>query len=172
MPTRNAWANGFVRQARSDWGVYRLLAASSVPPCHALHYLQMACEKVAKAYRCRDTPANVDELQQHHVGFTRFMRAFLLSPAIARDYEGQAARLREIAKAANQLAKEIERLAPAVDREARPDNAEYPWPQGDHVIVPCDYSFPGLSLLAVSRGRAFLRLISRALDDFEKVHIQ
>jgi hypothetical protein len=35
-------------QSRSDWQVYdRLAADPSIPPCHQLHYLQMACEKIA-----------------------------------------------------------------------------------------------------------------------------
>ena len=163
MPTRDAWADAFAKQARSDWNVYALLRAEeNVSLCHALHYLQMSCEKIAKAYRGRDTAIDVDELQQHHVGFARFMRAFLRSPAIARDYAGQAARLRETAKAANQFAGEIERLAPAVGRETRPDNA----------VVPCEHGFPGLALLRAPRGRAFLKLVSRALDEFEEVRIR
>ncbi len=56
MPaSRDAWASAFAAQSRSDWQVYTLLAAEpSIPACHQLHYLQMACEKIAKAYRCLD----------------------------------------------------------------------------------------------------------------------
>lgn len=39
----------FLRQARSDFAVYRQLPALRVPRCHELHYLQMAAEKLAKA---------------------------------------------------------------------------------------------------------------------------
>src|SRR5882724_6463098 len=54
---RRAFAQAFIAQARSDWLVYRVLTESAeVPLCHRLHYLQMACEKLAKAYRLRDTP--------------------------------------------------------------------------------------------------------------------
>lgn len=43
----------------------------------------MACEKMAIAYRIRDTSAELDGsngLLRRHVGFDKFMRAFLLSP--------------------------------------------------------------------------------------------
>jgi hypothetical protein len=43
---------GFILQARSDFAIFRHLLdqpRASVPECHALHYLQMASEKLAKA---------------------------------------------------------------------------------------------------------------------------
>jgi hypothetical protein len=98
MPDRDAWAAAFAKQARSDWGVYERLSAANVSPCHTLHSLQMACEKIAKAYRIRDLPADIDDLTQHHVGFARFVRAFLLSPALRADFENQAARLQAMVR--------------------------------------------------------------------------
>ena len=52
---RRAYERAFLAQARSDWNVYRLLSESREPSCHALHYLQMATEKLAKAYRMRES---------------------------------------------------------------------------------------------------------------------
>ena len=44
------WAQAFARQAASDLDARDVLAADrSLPACHALHYLQMACEKLCKA---------------------------------------------------------------------------------------------------------------------------
>lgn len=66
---RQAFAAAFVTQGRSDWDLYKHLSAltkPSFPQCHALHYLQMATEKIAKAYRLRDTTADVDGLVKHH----------------------------------------------------------------------------------------------------------
>lgn len=171
MPSREAWAAAFAEQARSDWGVYQRLTEAGVADCHALHYLQMACEKIAKAYRIRDLDADIDDLMLHHVGFARFVRAFLLSPALKPEFEHQAARLRMMVQVMSGLAREVERLAPAVDRDARPDNAEYPWRVGDEVVAPRDYGFPNLSLLTAARGRALLKLVRRAMDEFEQVHI-
>ncbi len=50
MRTRAAWAQGYYAQARSDCAIYReFQQRSDIPRCHALHYLQMAAEKLAKA---------------------------------------------------------------------------------------------------------------------------
>jgi hypothetical protein len=39
-----------------------LLGRGDVPGCHALHFLQMATEKLAKAYRFRDTATKMETL--------------------------------------------------------------------------------------------------------------
>ncbi len=188
-PTREQWAVAFAAQARSDWAVFGLLRELAVPQpdqmdghappmpaavvewCHALHYLQMACEKIAKAYRLRDTAADPDELMRGHVGFPRFIRAFCKAPQVKAIYEGQAAHLRSLEKSAFQLAQEVEKLAPAADRTARPDNAEYPWAAGDLAVVPAHYAYPNLSLLRQKGGRAFLKIVGRAMSGFEEIRI-
>jgi hypothetical protein len=168
MPaSREAWAAAFAEQSQSDWQVYgRLAADDQIPVCHELHYLQMACEKIAKAYRCRDTTANLEELLKRHVGFAKFMGSFLVSPSIKVAYQGRDAQLRQVAKLARALAREIEKLAPAVDRTGSPENAEYPWEMDDEVISPCHYSYPRLSLLMSPGGRTLLKLLARAIQDF------
>jgi hypothetical protein len=171
-PTREAWAAAFAAEARSDWAIYKMLADdATLPRCHALHYLQMTTEKIAKAYRCRDTGADVESVLYLHVGFAKFMSSFLLSPMIKGEYEGRDAHLQEILKSARSLAREIEKLAPAVDRRSSPENAEYPWSQGDDVVTPCQYGYPSLSLMQGTGGRAFLKILGRALSDFERIRI-
>jgi hypothetical protein len=168
MPSREAWAVGFATQSRSDWQVYgRLAADQQIPACHELHYLQMACEKIAKAYRCRDTAANLEDLLKRHVGFAKFMGSFLASPSIKEAYRGRDAQLRQVSRLARTLAREIEKLAPAVDRAGSPENAEYPWETGDDVISPCEYSYPRLSLLMSPGGRTLLKLLARAIQEFQ-----
>jgi hypothetical protein len=155
-------------QSRSDWQVYdRLAADPSIPPCHQLHYLQMACEKIAKAYRCRDRSVKLEELLKRHVGFSKFLGSFLASPSVKEAYRGRAAQLREVAGFARALAREIEKLAPSVDRGASPENAEYPWESGEEVIAPCQYGYPRLSLLTSPGGRTLLKLVARAIQEFE-----
>jgi hypothetical protein len=171
-PTREAWARAFAQQARSDWAVYKVLAQQpTLPRCHGLHYLQMASEKIAKAYRCRDTNANVDDVLSSHVGFEKFVNSFLLSPTMKEEYAGRRAQLRELLKTARLFAREIEKLAPAVDRIHAPENAEYPWARGEEVVTPCDYDYPALSLLTTSRGRTFLNFLARAICDFELIQL-
>ena len=169
---RQSWAAAFARQARSDWELHHRLATAGEADCHALHYLQMACEKIAKAYRIRDLTVDVDELTQHHIGFESFVSAFLLSPAFKEEYKHKSAQFRRTKTEMRRLAREVECLSPAVRREQRPDNSEYPWAAGTVVVAPCDYGFPNLSLLTTSTGRAFLKLVRRAMDEFEDVHIR
>jgi hypothetical protein len=153
LSSREAWASAFALQSQSDWQVYNLLAGEShLADCHELHYLQMACEKIAKAYRCRDTSADLEDLLKRHVGFAKFMGGFLSSPSIKDAYKGRDAQLREISRFARNLAREIEKLAPAVDRAGTPENAEYPWESGDKIVSPCQYSYPRLSLLTTAGG--------------------
>ncbi len=165
---REAYATAFIAQARSDWSAQRRLAeASDLAVCHQLHYLQMACEKLAKAYRLRDTASPVDEIVSHHTGFVKFVGAFLTG--IGKDeYRDKDAQLTAVIKAARAFAREIEKLAPAIDRIASPENAEYPWERGEQIVAPRDYSFPNLDLQRGTGGRAFLNLVQRALDDFER----
>ena len=166
-----AFANAYYRQASSDWQVYRTLEAGKLPRCHALHYLQMACEKLAKAYRLRDTSSKEAKIRKSHTGFAKFINAFLRSPALMAEYQGQLARHQAVCKSAARFAEAIEKLAPSIDQETSPENAEYPWERGRSVITPCEYDYPALSLLSAAGGRAFLNLIDRALRDYAQIKI-
>lgn len=162
----------FFTQAGSDWRVYQLLAATSgLPPCHALHYLQAACEKLAKAYRLRDTGAAFDDVASRHTGFAKFVNAFLRSPTLVAEYQGRLDHHRAVCSSSARFAREIEKLAPAVDRTTSPENAEYPWLRDRTVITPCEYRYPALSLLRESGGRSFLRLVERAFRDYRQIAI-
>jgi hypothetical protein len=166
---RLAFARAFLAQARSDWAVYKLLSASDVPACHVLHYLQMASEKLAKAYRLRDTEAPVEELTRHHTGFAKFLNQYLLSPRFKERYHGKDHALQSMRKSAERLARAVERLAPAIDSGATPENAEYPWQTGDRVVAPCEWSYPELSLLKEPNGLAFLKTLEEAFRDYDDV---
>ena len=174
---RRQWSNAFMRQADSDLAVYDVLAARSeneVPRCHSLHYLQMACEKVAKAYRIRDTKAALHGeggLLSRHVGFEKFLSALLGSPTVRARYEGRREQLREVKKRLLPLAREIEKLAPAVDSLTSPHNAEYPWSAGTRIVAPSDHDFSRLSLLDEPGGRQLLKLIRQAIRDFETISL-
>lgn len=131
----------------------------------------MACEKIAKAYRCRDTATSLDNLLSRHVGFAKFMSSFLSSPFMEDAYESRTEQRLILARMAKLLAREIEKLAPAVDRSGSPENAEYPWQSGDKVIAPCGYDYPALSLLETPGGRAVLNLVARAIHEFETISL-
>ena len=139
---------------------------ADVPQCHALHYLQMATEKLAKAYRFRDTSTAVEALLTSHVGFQRFLNSFLLSPQMREEYQGRHAHLDRIRRDCEPISRAIEQLAPAVDRKNTPVNAEYPWCTTDQVTAPVDYGFPELCFARSAKGRMFLNLITRAMSDY------
>lgn len=171
-PDRADWALAYIKQGGSDFAIYQLLSGiPGVPVCHLLHYLQMAGEKTAKAYRFRDTDTAWERLTTEHIAFSRFIQSYLGSAEIKQRYAGKDKQLREIMKLARKLAREIEKLAPAVDRESSPVNAEYPWLDEGRVIVPCEFYYPNLALLTEPGGRTFLRLLEMAIADFERIRI-
>jgi hypothetical protein len=101
MATREEWAAAYCRQGLSDWRLFlELQGREDVPRCHSLHFLQMATEKLAKAYRFRDTSTEVDTLLTSHVGFSRFLNAYLLSPQMRERYRGRHAQMESIRKEA------------------------------------------------------------------------
>lgn len=101
-----------------------------------------------------------------HTGFPEFLNAYLLSPTMRQAYKGRIEQLQSIRRICVTLARAVEQLAPAVDRDAHPENAEYPWQIGDDIVVPIHYSFPNLSLLLEPRGRTFLNFIEQAFDEY------
>lgn len=169
-PSRCAWARAYARQSLSDWELYTLLVKNNAPRCHQLHYLQMASEKIGKAYRFRDTSTSPKKLLRQHGGFTKFFSAFLLSDRVSQMYESKA-QLAFITPLCRQIARELETLAPAADPDKRPANPEYPWRQGSELFVPHDYEFPNLSLLEDPAGRTFLKLLCVAISEFEAIAI-
>jgi hypothetical protein len=149
-----------------------LSESPGVEACHRLHYLQMACEKIAKAFRFRDTTTPESRLTTEHVAFSQFIENYLKSPDIRRRYHQRAEQLREVTKIARALAREIEKLAPAVARDTSPANTEYPWADGDHIVVPCEFAYSNLTLLTTPGGRTFMRLIAAAIHDFDQIRMR
>ncbi len=167
MPSAATWSAAFHRQAESDWKVFLLLQPiSDVPPCHALHYLQMATEKLAKAWRLLQPGVAVNQIMMHHVGLPAFINAYLLSPSMRVEFTGRSAQLRSIRYDCRRIAEAIERLAPAVDRERTPSNVEYLWAVEDACVVPVDHPFPELARLEAPAGHRFLLLVQRAFREY------
>lgn len=140
-----AWSRAFARQAESDFAVYDLLCRHpEIAECQRLHALQMAMEKAVKAGVALQQPPRLDihrhDVVEKSLGFivldmqTRDRRAVKRRPGLAR--------------AVRRLAREVDRLAPAVrDGGARPDNVEVPWevkrPDGavEAIHSPLDHVF-------------------------------
>jgi hypothetical protein len=153
QPTNEDWARGYARQALSDLRARETLAGANAEKCHRLHFLQMAAEKVCKAFL---TKANGhDNVRKSHAYVARNL------PIIARYFyttlnDNNPIPQWEISQIRS-LAHEIEVLAPACDDgDVRRDNTEYPWEDGKGEIqIPCEYSFPNID----DGARTIIRLI-------------
>jgi hypothetical protein len=70
MADHAAWAVGYARQDQADFQTFEKFQAMTVPECHKLQFLQMACEKLVKAHLCFEK-ADPSGLQTSHAYITR-----------------------------------------------------------------------------------------------------
>ena len=135
------WARAYAQQGASDLVVYRelstLRAAGRIEECHEIHYLQMAIEKIARAYMLKHSKGDRTRFLDSHVVVKEFVQTYASCPEWRRHF-GDKSQLWSHVKL---LAGAIEDLAPAVERQARPSNAEYPWSDGRLLTVPKDIPF-------------------------------
>ena len=163
------WHEAFLKQARSDWRTYEAIQGLSLDECQALHYLQMATEKLGKAMLLTEGE-DIKKVRMSHKAFIRFLQVSARHPAV-REYLGMSAQqMRTYIKSLLPLAEEIEKLAPALAQEG--PNAEYPWMDPSGLInVPAFFQFPVTQQLRELRGRKLLRLIRFLLNQFYTVFI-
>lgn len=150
------WRTAFIAQGKSDFVLFQeLRVLPSVKPCHYLHYLQMAVEKIAKGLNCRDESTRPPET---HRILVRWMKQLMTSKphsdwlAVCRcksDIQFKA-----YLKGLVDFADCIEALSPAVAKQ-RP-NAEYPWydEKDDRVYFPAEYPYH-----EIVRNEKFYKLI-------------
>jgi len=163
MATRADWATGYARQADADFKTFEQLQALSIPECHKLQFLQMACEMLVKAHLC-GVGTEPAALQTSHAYVANTLPVVLRQQAVFVNLTSRKAR--EGLKQTRQLAAEIDVLAPTVKRGGlRPDNCEYPWEDnGGKLHVPLDWSFPPSQLIVIPAGRTVLKLIRGAIN--------
>ena len=174
MATSDAWSIGYARQAHADFNMFQFLQntlqsagadeAEAIEWCHRLQFLQMACEKLAKAHLCGESsdPANFQASHAHVAGK---VPDILQQTALRLNFGGREAS--ETIRLAKQMAREIEILAPAVKRGGqRPDNCEYPWEDGNGVLLsPLDWNFAASELLFFPRAPTILKLIKLSIQN-------
>ena len=129
----------------------------------------MACEKIAKAYRLRDAETFTEDDLYSHVVFSKFILGFLKARQLRERYRSRDAKRRHIERYARGLAVGIERLAPAVNRDRTPENAEYPWVSGGVVFVPIRHRYAVSRGLAELAGQEFLKLIEIAIENYQSI---
>ena len=179
----NTRQQAFFRQALSDWDMYRGLAGAHAsmgdkalawlrrklrlrpsprdwqakPVCHRLHYLQMATEKLAKAY--------FTTLPKKHLGLMKLLAALATNArAVTPLGFASLADLDAWVTSVAAVGDAVERLAPAL-AGAGP-NAEYPWPPKAEITAPVDHPFQveffaRLAAQAASGRPPFLDIVER-----------
>ena len=165
MISYDQWRVAYAKQALADLRTHILLLDHpELPECQQLHFLQMACEKLCKAYLCGQG-VDPETLRSSHAYISGQL------PIIARQRFAQEARKVRtehtwLIKAIRALARKIELLAPAVsDGGRQPANCEYPWAgPGDTIHVPAEYNFR-LNLLHEKGGRYLLKVLYAAAEE-------
>jgi hypothetical protein len=162
------WAEAFLAQARSDWQIYTKLKQANEPSCHILHYLQMATEKLGKAYLLAGKTA-IDEVQTSHLAFTRFLRFISRNGKLQQELGMTARQMRLHVEHLLSIAHAIEKLAPAL--AGKGINSEYPWkvPNGK-VVAPVRYNFSLSEQLDSPSGINLLKLVNIVLKKFWFLH--
>ena len=151
----------FLIQARSDYQVFAILTEkwkkSNLPACHALHYLQMATEKLAKARFWKHGRTGMT-----HRVFKSFFETLPSDPRAqkAAGYGGKNEQWKAIIRASTQFAEAIQELVPRQENQG--PNPEYPWPPDEPVTAPVEFKFRiWHDLQESAKGRKFLKLVER-----------
>lgn len=142
-----SWRAAFAAQASSDYRVFGLLRRiqGGCGLCHRLHFLQMAAEKLAKAFMAGSGSPGTRPAALH-TAFTRFVQQAKQNREVRRrlGFESHIAYVKYI-DSLSPPAKEVERLAPAIGGMDAP-NVEYPWLQGTWIAAPISYPFSTIRL--------------------------
>jgi hypothetical protein len=156
----------FVEQASSDLDAYDALAASSLPCCHRLHYLQMWLEKLCKAYLwLPDT--GTDDLRGRHAVVEK-----VLPRMIGEHWRRIGFVKRPDISAIRQICRQVDLLHPQIDDNGRrPDNVEYPWKGPSGSVVPARWNFELVPRLYSNSGKLLLKA-ARSLTQTPAVFIR
>jgi hypothetical protein len=158
----------WLRQARSDHALFLQLRRTGADECHLLHYLQMATEKLSKAYLWRSGNAP----PRSHTGFVRFLRALL-------DRRGELGRIAQVlgfrrqedldnwVRGAGPMAYSLQNIAPA--EAGNGPNPEYPWPHEAPMRCPAGHTFDLWNQLTnTGKGRKLMVFVEHAIVRFEE----
>ena len=159
------------RQALDDLNVFRALLArdqADVPriaECQALHALQMAGEKLAKAvlYAAdRNYRASGGERKQSHVALSKLATTLADRAKVASALGMDLPKFNGCLKQFHSWFKQFEQLQPQLAGDG--PNVEYPWQDGDRWIAPCDHSFGLAARLRKGEGAQSLRFLGRLAE--------
>jgi hypothetical protein len=162
------WRDAYLAQAEADYAMYQRLTTDGASKAHdQLHYLQMACEKLAKAALIPQgqSPGPFGGTHTALVAMLRNLRWGRRPRQYAHVDKSQWRQmLDEILPAAQTL----ENLAPAA-RCGR--NVEYPWEvAGGVVLAPCNDPWEGRDdPRASDQGKKLLNVIASVFADINNL---
>ena len=168
MSERQNWQSAFLKQARADWEAYQKTSRATWAACHRLQFLQMAAEKLGKAFLVAG-PSSLETTTQSHAAFVKFLRIVSNNRKLKNALGKKRAQQRKHFNQLLPLAYEIELLAPALAQSG--PNPEYPWKDASgNVLAPGDYSFQLFKQLQKTRqGIQLLKHIDIFLKRFEEL---
>ena len=149
----------FFLQAESDWGMFRRLQVTQPSPdCHALHYLQMTVEKLAKSY---DWLLRGQTNQESHK-FVALWRCMGDSRQLAVAMGMEKTQFEAMMLGLVELVADIEQLHPSLARDGA--NCEYPWPRENPTTAPVEWRFSLASTLETANGRKLIHTLGRLIE--------
>lgn len=156
------------QQAHSDFKLFIRLRTVGTHECHLLHYLQMATEKLSKAYLWRSGKPP----PKSHTGFVRFLKSLLDRRPAELAWVAKTlgfARPEDLDKwvpSVQSLAYGLQNIAPAEAQNG--PNPEYPWPHEAPAHYPAGHAFALWNqLLNTGQGRKLMEFIDRAIARFD-----
>jgi len=162
------WSDAYLEQARSDWQMWQLIRAQKLPDCHALHYLQMTCEKLGKAFLIRGRTLSPQQAKQSHVAFKRFLQIASRNPLLRNMLKMTASQFKAHINQLLPIAEAVEHLTPALAHDG--PNVEYPWENPNQQIhIPVTYTFPVVHELRRPPGMNLLKIVDLVQQQFYRL---
>jgi hypothetical protein len=144
-----AWSRAYARQAQADLEAREALLGAPAPACQHLHFLQMACEKIAKAHRCLGGAAPETLMYGH--GF-----AAKVLPQVARELLRRSTFVADLQVKHVGIEAMVRQLAREVDRTIASTPGKTP--EAPFMCRPSTGSGLSKRYTGVVQGRRFLRL--------------
>ncbi len=162
------WSEAFLEQARSDWEMWQLIHEREAPDCHALHYLQMTCEKLGKAFLIAGGTISPQQAQGSHVAFKRFLQVASRNHVLRNLLKMTSSQFRAHVNQLLPIAEAVESLTPALAHDG--PNVEYPWESPDRQIhIPARYTFSIARELRRPPGVNLLKIVDLVLQQFYRL---
>lgn len=164
------WGLAYLSQSRSDFKLFLFLSSTEdIETCHALHFLQMATEKLSKGVMLLNGNKTLADISSTHSVLVDMMKLLDKNRDISKMLGfSKTDRMREYIKGLIPEADRIEKSAPALSQNGV--NTEYPWLAPNRtVIAPADYEFQEWNPQRWPRQRNFLDFISRLLEQAESI---